>query len=277
MDKPQYGFWLPPNISAHGAEIDNLIALLHWFMAILFVGWGIYLVYCLIRFRGRPGHAADISEKHFVIPQYLEVAILAIEACLLIFFSAPIWAKVKRDFPAEVDSVVLNVTAEQFTWTVHYPGKDGRFGAMKPELMDGTNPIGLDREDATAKDDIISPNVLNIPVNKPIIVHLRSKDVIHSFFLPVMRVKQDVIPGMEIPIWFQAKETGKFEIGCAQLCGVGHTQMRGFFNVMTQADYDAWIAEETKSLMADSSAPAGTTTEVTPPQNAAPNAEGEKK
>ena len=270
MDNPQYGFWLPPNISAHGAEIDNLITVLHWFMLILFVGWGIYLAYVLIRFRERPGHQAELNTPHFVIPKYLEIGIIGIEAILLIFFSAPIWAKVKRDFPAEKDALVVYVTAEQFTWTVHYSGNDGKFGKRKIELMDGTNPIGLDREDGDAKDDILSPNILNIPVNKPVIVKLASKDVIHSFALPVMRVKQDVIPGMEIPIWFQAKETGKFEIACAQLCGVGHTQMRGFFNVMNQQEYDAWIAEETKSLLGDVTE-APTTNEAAPVEQAAPS------
>lgn len=275
MDKPQYGYWLPPNISAHGAEIDNLISVLHWFMAVLFVGWGIYLLYCLVKFRERPGHDADHTPRHFVIPKYLEIAVILVEAGILAFFSFPIWAKVKRDFPDKNDpkTVIIDVTAEQFTWTVTYPGKDGKFGKRKFELMDGTNPIGLDREDEAGKDDIISPNVLNIPVNRPVIVNLTSKDVIHSFYLPVMRVKQDTIPGMEIPIWFQATETGEFEIACAQLCGVGHTQMRGMFNVLSEEKYQSWLDEEHKSLMGDAT-PAVPAAETTPE---APAANGETK
>lgn len=253
MEQPHYGFWLPPNISTHGAEIDQLISVLHWFMAVLFIGWGIYLVYCLVRFRERPGHEANVSQdSHFVLPKYIEIGIIIIEACLLVFFSAPIWAKVKRDFPKESESVVVEVTAEQFAWTIRYSGRDGKFGPTKNELIDGTNPVGLDRNEADGKDDILSPNILNIPVNKPVIVKLKAKDVIHNFFLPVMRVKQDAIPGMTIPLWFQATETGKFEIACAQLCGVGHTQMRGFFNVMTQEEFDKWYDEEEKSLLGDS-------------------------
>lgn len=252
MEQPHYGFWLPPNISTHGADIDNLIATLHWFMAVLFIGWGIYLVYCLVRFRARPGHEADIKgDAHFVLPKYIEIGIILIEACLLIFFSAPIWARVKKDFPKESEALVVKVTAEQFAWTIHYPGLDGKFGRLDNKLIDGTNPTGLDRTDPNGVDDIISPNYLNIPVNKKVIVQLTAKDVIHNFFLPVMRVKQDAIPGMTIPLWFEATETGKFEIACAQLCGVGHTQMRGFFNVMTQQEYDAWYNEEEKSLLGD--------------------------
>ena len=151
--------------------------------------------------------------------------------------------------------MVVRVTAEQFAWTVHYAGKDGKFGQLKIELIDGTNPVGLDRQDPNGKDDILSPNTLNIPVNKPIIAKLTSKDVIHNFFLPVMRVKQDIIPGMTVPVWFQATQTGKFEIGCAQLCGVGHTQMRGFFNVMSQEEFETWYQEEEKSLLASSDEP----------------------
>jgi len=258
MEQPHYGFWLPPNISTHGPEIDKLITVVHCFMAVLFVGWGLYLVYCLFRFRERPGHEADIRQQaHFVLPKYIEIGIILIEACLLIFFSAPIWAKVKRDFPKESDALVVRVTAEQFAWTIHYPGKDGKFGRLDNTLIDGTNPVGLDRNDPNGIDDIISPNMLNIPVNKPVIVQLTAKDVIHNFFLPVMRVKQDAIPGMTIPLWFEATQTGKFEIACAQLCGVGHTQMRGFFNVMSQQEYDTWYNEEEKSLLGDT-APAAT-------------------
>ncbi len=256
MEHPHYGFWLPPNISTHGAEIDNLISVLHWFMLVLFVGWAVYLVYCLIRFRERPGHEADISgSTHFSLPKYIEIGIIIFEAVLLVFFSFPIWSKVKRDFPNEADALVVRVTAEQFAWTVHYAGKDGKFGQLKIELIDGTNPVGLDRQDPNGKDDILSPNTLNIPVNKPIIAKLTSKDVIHNFFLPVMRVKQDIIPGMTVPVWFQATQTGKFEIGCAQLCGVGHTQMRGFFNVMSQEEFETWYQEEEKSLLASSDEP----------------------
>lgn len=256
MEHPHYGFWLPPNISTHGAEIDNLISVLHWFMLVLFVGWALYLVYCLIRFRERPGHEADISgSTHFSLPKYVEIGIIIFEAVLLVFFSFPLWSKVKRDFPNEADALVVRVTAEQFAWTVHYAGKDGKFGQLKIELIDGTNPVGLDREDPNGKDDILSPNTLNIPINKPIIAKLTSKDVIHNFFLPVMRVKQDIIPGMTVPVWFQATQTGKFEIGCAQLCGVGHTQMRGFFNVMSQEEFETWYQEEEKSLLASSAEP----------------------
>jgi cytochrome c oxidase subunit II len=248
MDE-KYRWWLPPDISTHGAGIDRLINVIHIFMVLLFVGWGIYLLYCLIRFRAKPGHKADTRHHHFRLPQYIEIGIAIFEVILLVFVSYPIWAAYKKDFPPEKDALVVRVTAEQFAWNIHYPGPDGKFGKTSPELIDGTNPVGLDRNDPDAKDDIISVNVFNIPVHKPVIVHLTSKDVIHSFSLPSMRVKQDVIPGMNIPIWFEATETGEFDIACAQLCGIGHYRMRGMFNVQTPEAYAQWIAEQEKELM----------------------------
>jgi cytochrome c oxidase subunit 2 len=108
--------------------------------------------------------------------------------------------------------------------------------------------MGLDRTDPDAKDDITTINQLNLPVDRPILVHLSSKDVIHSFGLVEMRVKQDAIPGMDIPVWFIPNKVGEFEIACSQLCGLGHYRMRGFISVKSQADYDSWLAEEAKNL-----------------------------
>lgn len=258
MNQNPYSFgWLPINISTHGADIDRLIYYLHIFMLVLFVGWGAYFLYCLVRFRERAGHQADLGTQHFKLPTYIEGAVLLIEVLLLVFVSSPIWGRVKNEFPPEKDAVVIRIVAEQFAWNIHYPGRDGKFGKTVPEKMDGTNPVGLDRDDADAKDDLVTINQLHIPVNKPVIVKLSSKDVIHSFFLPVMRVKQDAIPGMEIPIHFEATQTGEFEIACAQLCGLGHYRMRGTFKVDTAEEYAAFLAEQEKDQLgsADTTGP----------------------
>lgn len=248
-----FDYGLPVDVSTHGAQIDQLISTLHYFMATLFVGWGIYLVYCLVKFRERAGHEADVRPKNFAVPKYLEIGIVIFEACLLVFFSYPVWAKLKSDFPEKDQSLVVKITAEQYAWNIHYPGRDGKFGKTDIELIDGTNPVGLDREDPNGKDDIVSINQFNVPVGKPVIVELGAKDVIHGFFLPTARVKHDAIPGMVFPLWFETKETGNFEIACAQLCGVGHYRMRGYFNVMTQEEYDNWFAEEEKALAEEAS------------------------
>jgi cytochrome c oxidase subunit 2 len=242
--KNYYGWWLPIDISTNGWEIDRLIIVIHVIMAILFVGWLSFFLYALVRFRGRPGHKAEYHTKHFKMPTYLEVAVAITEVVLLTAFSFPIWSHAHIQFPDRAQALNVHVVAEQFAWNIHYPGPDKMFGKRDPKLMNSSNPLGLDPTDPMGKDDIATINQLHIPVDTPVIVDLYSKDVIHSFFLPVMRVKQDAIPGQTIPIWFQAKQTGEFEIACAQLCGLGHYRMRGFFIVDDKEKFASWLAEQ---------------------------------
>ncbi len=270
MEQKPYGWWLPLNASANNAGIDQLINIVHVFMAVLFVGWGVYLVYVLIRFRARPGHKAYAVHKHFRLPTWLEVGVAIIEVVLLVFLSSPIWYRVKKEFPAEKDSVLIRIVAEQFAWNIHYPGKDGKFGRTRPELVTSNNPVGLDREDPDGKDDITTINNLHVPTGKPVIVYLSSKDVIHSLGITVLRVKQDAIPGMTIPIWFEAAIPGQdFEISCAQLCGLGHYRMKGMLAIDTPEQYTTWMTEQEKELAAENAAnaepaPADTSNEGSP-------------
>jgi cytochrome c oxidase subunit 2 len=141
---------------------------------------------------------------------------------------------------------------------VHYPGPDGKFGRTDITKVSAENPIGLDRSDPDAKDDITAINQLNVPIDRPVLVHLSSKDVIHSFGLYEMRVKQDAIPGMDIPVWFIPNRLGQYEIACSQLCGLGHYRMRGFINVQTAADFDKWRQDEEKALLPPEPVPAPT-------------------
>jgi len=198
---------LPPDGSAHGPAIDHLIGLLHWLMLALFIGWGCFYVYTLIRFRKSRNPKASYTGVKNHASSYLEVGVLLVEAALLVGFSIPLWSKRVDAFPNEQDATVVRVVAEQFAWNIHYPGRDGKFGKTSISLIDGENPLGLDRSDPDAKDDIMAINQLNLPVNKPVIIHLSTKDVIHSLNLPTFRVKQDAIPGMGIPLWFTPTKT----------------------------------------------------------------------
>lgn len=243
-----YGWGLPVDISTHGAGIDLLIYVIHAAMVLLFVGWFIFLVIALWKFRARKGHEAEYNpHHHFKVPKYVEIGVAIFEFILLAAFSMPIWLHTRTQLPPADKAFQVRVVAQQFAWNVHYPGKDGLFGRSDPKLIDASNPIGLDRADAGAKDDVVAVNQLHVPVNTPVLVKLSSKDVIHSFDLPVARVKQDAIPGHVIPVWFQAKQTGNFEIACAQLCGLGHYRMRGFFIVEEQEKVDGWLAEQVQS------------------------------
>lgn len=198
---------LPPDGSAHGAGIDNLIALVHWLMAVLFVGWGLFYLYTLYRFRKSRNPQASYHGVKSHFSTYVEVGVLVVEVILLIGFSIPMWSKRVDAFPKAEDAVIVRVVAEQFAWNIHYPGRDGKFGKTSITLIDADNPLGLDRTDADAKDDIVTNNNLYLPVNKPVIVNLTSKDVIHSFNLPLYRVKQDAVPGNLIPVWFTPTKT----------------------------------------------------------------------
>jgi cytochrome c oxidase subunit 2 len=247
---------LPPLAAAHGAQIDSLIGWIHIFMAILFVGWGGFFLYVLVRFRQSRNPVADYRGVTSHRSTYLEVGVAVVEAILLIGFAIPLWAARVDAMPSESEAVVVQVTGEQFAWNIHYPGPDGAFGRTDVSMLDlQSNPLGLDRSDPAAKDDVTTVNQLYLPVNRPVIVRLRSKEVIHSFGVPEFRVKQDAIPGLTIPIWFiptittaeMRSRTGnsafQYEIACAQLCGLGHARMRGFVTVQTAEEFQKWLED----------------------------------
>src|SRR5215470_10122264 len=255
---------LPALAAARGAEIDNLIGWTHIFMLILFVGWGGFFLYCLFRFRKSRNPVADYAGVRSHASSYLEITVAVVEAVLLVGFSIPIWAARVDHIPPETEALVVEVTGEQFAWNIHYAGPDGKFGRTDIKLIDlQSNPLGLDKNDPAAKDDVTTVNQLYLPVNRPIIVKLRSKDVIHSFGVPQFRVKQDAIPGFTIPIWFvpdvtteqMRAKTGnaefQYEVACAQLCGLGHAHMRAFVTVLPEADFQKWLDDQIKQQSAE--------------------------
>ena len=257
-------FGLPINMSVQGARIDEINAIVHWLMLILFVGWGIFFIVSLVKFRASNNDTADYEGVKSHLSSVLEAAVAVIEIVILFGFGFPIWADRVTDVPAPSESVHLRVIGQQFAWNIHYPGPDSKFGSTRAELVDEQdNPIGLDRSSDNAADDFYTVNQFHIPVNQKIRVDLTSKDVIHSFTLPELRVKQDAIPGMTIPVHFQATMTSEeflettvgtaregkgLEVTCAQLCGLGHYRMRGFFTVHDDEGYQAWLDVQAEYL-----------------------------
>ncbi|HXW07681.1 MAG TPA: cytochrome c oxidase subunit II [Vicinamibacterales bacterium] len=252
---------LPPLATTHGGQIDSLIGWMHIFMLILFVGWGAFFTYTLVRFRRSRNPVANYTGVKSHGSSYLEGGVLVVELALLFGFSIPLWAARVDRIPAESEALVVHVTAEQFAWNIRYAGPDGLFGRTDITQIDlQSNPLGVDRSDPAAKDDVTTLNQLYLPANKPVIVKLRSKDVIHSFGVPEFRVKQDAIPGLTIPIWFVAdvttaemrNRTGnpefQYEIACAQLCGLGHYRMRGFVTVLPEEEFQKWMDDEQAKL-----------------------------
>lgn len=235
---------MPAAGSSHAADIDLMMALVHWLMLVLFVGWGAYFIYTLIRFRAKNNPTASYTGAVGKYSKVQEGVIIVVESALLVGFAFPIWGQLKNDFPATETAFEVDVIAEQFAWNMHYPGADRVFGRRDINMIDlSTNPIGLDKSDPAAADDLVMVNELHLPVDQDVIINLSSKDVIHSFGVPVLRVKQDAMPGLVIPIWFRPTLEGEFEIACAQLCGLSHYRMRGFVTVESQATVDAWIQQ----------------------------------
>jgi cytochrome c oxidase subunit 2 len=241
---------LPVQASTHAADIDHMMVMVHWLMLVLFVGWGLFFLFALFRFRRGANPKASYTGAKGKIAKSTEIAVAVVEIILLVGYAIPAWATRVKQYPPESEALVVRVIGQQFAWNVHYHGPDGKFGRTDPKLVSADNPIGLDRTDANAKDDIVSINQFNMPVDRPVLVHLSTMDVIHSFGLYEMRVKQDAIPGMDTPVWFIPNRIGEYEITCSQLCGLGHFRMRGFITVQSQADFTKWFDDQLKELRA---------------------------
>jgi len=235
---------LPPVASEHGRHVDDLIIYMHWLMAALFVGWLLYFAYALIRFRRSRNPKADYVGVRSHASSYLEVAVAAVEGGLLIFLAVPLWAKAVDKFPDKRQATVISVVGQQFNWNALYADKEGEFGRQEMRFVNTTNIFGLDPSDPRGADNVQVTGLgeMHVPVNKPVICYISSKDVIHSFKVIAMRVTQDAIPGMRIPLWFTPVKEGRYQINCAQLCGNSHSAMAaGMLVVESQAAFDKWL------------------------------------
>jgi cytochrome c oxidase subunit 2 len=233
---------MPPLASSTGEKVDALIVWVHLLMIALFIGWVAYFLYAVWRFSGKRNPKADYYGVRNHLSSYIELIVAGVEAVLLLGVAIPVWAKAVDHFPDAKDATVIYVMAQQYAWNVRYAGPDGVFGRQDMKFVSDGNVFGVDPNDPNGKDDIQLLNEIHVPVNKPVIVYVSSKDVIHSFKLAAMRVCQDAIPGLRIPLWFIPTQTGRYQINCAQLCGPGHSAMTGgMVTVESQADYDKWI------------------------------------
>src|SRR5439155_7662008 len=224
---------LPVLASEHGKDVDNLIIYVHWLMIVLFVGWLAYFAYALFRFHRSRNPKADYVGVKNHASNWIEGAVALIEGVLLIGVAVPLWAKAVEKFPDPKQSTVLQVVAQQFAWNVRYSGKDGEFGKQDMRFVTSENVFGIDPSDPKGKDDVPGLNEIHVPLVKnpdgktrPVIIYISSKDVIHSFKVIALRICQDAIPGMRIPIWFRPTQEGRYQINCAQLCGNGHVGMK---------------------------------------------------
>ena len=240
--------WMPAAASAHASALDAVLFSVHAHMLLIFVAWLALFLIALVKFRKG---ASPEPRAHGMSGTWAAVAIGAVivgDVIILATLALPAWAARNAPPPAGVQPVEIRITAEQFAWNIHYPGPDGMFGRTRQELVSAANPVGIDRDDPAGADDIGLLNVLMLPVYRTAVVQLTSRDVIHSFTLNEMRVKQDATPGMTSRIWFTPIATGDWEIACSQLCGLGHYRMRGEYHVVDQAAWEAWLADQRSIL-----------------------------
>jgi len=238
-------YWFPTLASEHGRRIDSLFMAVLIVTGIAFVAVQGALGFFVARYGEHGGERASYWHDNPKAEAFLLIT-TAVILTVLVFMGQRVWASIYfSDQPA--DATIIEVTGEQFSWTFHYAGPDGQFGRTDTKLITNTNAIGLDREDPPAKDDVVSQNIMHAPTGKPVRVRLRSKDVIHSFFLPNFRVKQDAVPGMGIEVWFTPTLAGQYEIACAELCGLGHYRMKAFLTIDESQDaFNKWLAEAAK-------------------------------
>ena len=212
-------WWLPENVSTYGRDIDWLFELIYWITGVTFILVTVTMIAFLVMYRDRPGRRARYTHGNTAL-EILWTVVPSLILVVLTFLSAPAWSRIKMNVPPS--DFAIEVTAKQFNWQVVYPGGDGKFGTG---------------DDKSFLDEI------HVPVNKVVHVNLKSVDVIHSFFVPQFRMKQDAVPGRAIMQWFEATKPGKYELPCAELCGFGHSGMKGWIYVHSAEDYKKWAAE----------------------------------
>lgn len=229
--------WLPPLMSDRGA-IDRSIFLSLVVTGMVFIATNLLLAWFAWRYQDHEGARAAYWHDNTRLEWTWTLVTAAIMAGFLVH-ALDLWAKIQTEAPA--GAMQVEVTGQQFAWNVRYPGKDGLFGKTDARLASQENPIGLDKADPAAADDVMLLNQLYLAQDRPVRVQLRSMDVIHSFFLPNFRVKQDAVPGMTVETWFVPKRTGDFDIACAEHCGLGHYRMRGQVHVVPAGAFEASV------------------------------------
>lgn len=235
------GSWFPSIAAAHGPGVQRMLDFTLVSSAGFFVLGHLALVYLIVRAIRRPGAAGVHSRNEWLVAFVPAILMAVVAEGGVIALGLPVWAQYYGPPPA--DALNVEVTARQFFWAAHYPGPDGLFGRTSPELISSENPLGLAARPEAADDRVVL-NELALPVGRPARITLRSTDVIHSFFVRELRVKQDAMPGMAIPIWFVPTRIGDYEIACNQICGLGHYRMRATLHVLEAPAFEQWVKDQ---------------------------------
>ncbi|HNA42365.1 MAG TPA: cytochrome c oxidase subunit II [Saprospiraceae bacterium] len=242
--------FFPEGVSTYSQQLDNMFAVIYWFSVIIFFLTYTLLFTFLIKYRFNPNRKA----YHFHGSNALELTWTLLPSLVFIgigLWSEDIWTATKSEWRVPKPDVQIEVMAYQFGWNVRYPGPDGVFGKKDRSQMEASNPFGIDKYDPAGYDDLVVMNQIHLPINNNVVVNLSTMDVLHSFFLPNFRVKQDAVPGQWIKVWFNGFKAGKYELACAELCGSGHYGMRGELFMQSQQDYNKWLDEQYSGIKAN--------------------------
>jgi cytochrome c oxidase subunit 2 len=241
-------WWLPDAITAHARQVDAQFNLTLIGTGIIFIVAQASLGYAVLRFGGkRSGPAAYVHGNDRWEILWTSATTVIFVGLTLMGYSA--WAEVRfidaKEEAPNPDRLVIEVTGQQFVWNMRYAGVDGKFGPLDIKLINDSlgNPLGLDRTHPDGKDDIMVPRMA-VPVNREVEVLLRTKDVLHNFFVPELRIKLDTVPGIVGKLRFKPEKIGTYEIACSELCGLGHYKMRSFMDVMEAADFEKWLEDQ---------------------------------
>ena len=231
--------WWFTEIASNWGGIDTTVLITFWVCGVVFVAVGLFMAYSVWKFRYRAGAKADYEPEN---PR-LELWLTIITAVGVVAMLAPgliVWDEYVN---VPEDSQEFEVLAKQWTWSFRFPGEDGKFGTVDVKNVASDNPFGMNPNDPRGADDVlVNTNTVHLPINQPFKALLRSNDVLHDFFVPEFRAKMDSVPGMITYFWFEPTKEGKYEILCAELCGQSHYTMRGWVQIDTQEDFDAWLA-----------------------------------
>jgi cytochrome c oxidase subunit 2 len=231
--------WTFTPLASNWSQIDDTINITFWVTGFVFVAVNLFMAYAVIKYRAREGNKATYDPENKKLETWLTI-LTSVGVAAMLTPGLFVWG----DFVnVPDDAMEIEAVGQQWHWTYRLPGADGQFGNVKAELIDNENPFGMDPEDPLGRDDVLVENgEVHLPINVPVKVNLRSKDVLHDFAVAQMRVKMDLVPGMETYLWFTPTKLGSFEVLCEELCGIAHHTMRGSIVVDNQADFDAWVA-----------------------------------
>ncbi|MDG2434560.1 MAG: cytochrome c oxidase subunit II [Gammaproteobacteria bacterium] len=233
-------WWFTP-LASNWGSLDQTIIISLWVTGVAFVLVSGFILYCVVKFRYKEGHKSEYEPEN----TKLEVILTVITTIGVIILLAPGLIAWNDYVNLPEDAIEVEGVGQQWVWTYRFPGEDGVYGNTNGRLFSSKNTFGLDPSDPNSQDDIlIRSNHLHLPIDEPVVFQLRSKDVLHDFYIPQFRAKMDLVPGQQTNLWFTPTILGTYEVACAEYCGTGHFAMRGLITVDTMNDFQSWLAEQ---------------------------------